>query len=77
MTNTVANLPIEKDVLLIRINRTLELISTFEKGIQLCKSLNAPKSLIQQDVDMKTRLVNELVELLKEMNIYVELKAAA
>jgi hypothetical protein len=28
-------------------------------------------------LDMKTRLVNELVELLREMNIYVELKAAA
>lgn len=76
MTNT-ASMPIEKDMLLMRINRTVELIHTFDNGIKLSKSLNAPKSLIEQDEEMKMRLVNELLTLLGEMNIHVELKIAA
>jgi hypothetical protein len=67
----------DKDVLLLRINRTLELINMFEKGIRLSESLDAPKSIIAQDEDMKTRLVNELVDLLAEMNVHLSLKTAA
>jgi hypothetical protein len=73
----MANIPLEKDMLLLRINRTVELIHTFDKGIRLSKSLDAPKSLIEQDEEMKSRLVNELLTLLSEMNINVELKIAA
>jgi hypothetical protein len=67
----------DKDVLLLRIYRTLELINMFEKAIRLSESLDAPKSIIAQDEEMKTQLVNELVDLLAEMNVHLSLKTAA
>jgi hypothetical protein len=73
----IVDMKSDKDVLLMRINRTVELINMFEKGIRLSESLDAPKSMIAQDEDMKSRLVHELVDLLAEMNVHLSLKSAA
>jgi hypothetical protein len=75
MTNSI-HFSDDKETLLIRITRTLQLIHIFEKGIQLSHSLDAPKSLIEQDEAIKTRLVKELLALLAEMNVNLVLKVA-
>jgi hypothetical protein len=75
MTNII-HLSDDKETLLVRINRTLQLIHIFEKGIQLSYSLGAPKSLIEQDEALKMGLIKELLALLAQMNVNLVLKVA-
>ncbi len=65
------------DELLIRINRTIELIRMYDIGIKQAKSLDAPLYLIESKNRMKLQLVNELMELLAEMDVNVDLRIAA
>ena len=65
------------DELLIRINRTIELIRVYDNGIKHAKTLEAPIYLIESKERMKSQLVNELMTLLTEMDVQFELKIAA
>ncbi len=65
------------DELLIRINRTIELIRVYNNGIKQAKGLEAPVYLIESNERMKSQLVSELMALLAEMDISFELKIAA
>jgi hypothetical protein len=65
------------DELLIRINRTIELIRMYDNGIKQAKELEAPLYLVESKNRMKSQLVGELMSLLAEMDVEVELKIAA
>ena len=65
------------DELLIRINRTIELIRVYDNGIKQAKELEAPIYLIESKERMKEQLVNELMTLLAEMDVQFVLKIAA
>jgi hypothetical protein len=69
--------PKSADELLLRINRTIELIRLYDNGIKQAKELDAPVYLIQSKQRMKGQLVDELKELLAEMDVQVDLKIAA
>jgi hypothetical protein len=65
------------DELLIRINRTIELIRVYDNGIKQAKGQEAPVYLIESKERKKSQLVNELMDLLAEMDVQFELKIAA
>lgn len=65
------------DELLMRINRTVELIRVYDNGIKQAKTLEAPIYLIESKERMKSQLVSELIALLAEMDVQFELKIAA
>ena len=74
---SVLDNPKSTDELLIRINRTIELIRLYDNGIKQAKSLEVPKYLIESKLRMKGQLVDELKDLLSEMDIDADLKIAA
>ena len=74
---SVLDNPKSTDELLIRINRTIELIRLYDNGIKQAKSLEAPEYLIESKLRMKGQLVEELKDLLSEMDIDADLKIAA
>ena len=69
--------PKDTDELLLRINRTIELIRVYDNGIKQAKVLEAPVYLIESKERMKSQLVSELMALLAEMDVQFELKIAA
>ena len=66
-----------QDVLLFRINHTIELIKKYDSNVKQAIALNAPTHLIEAKQKMKAQLVNELIALMAEMDVQFELKQAA